>query len=300
VPGDDEVLVRVKAASVNPLDWHFMRGSPYIMRFMSGLGAPNDKRLGADFAGVVESVGKNVAGFGIGDAIFGNGNGAFAEYATKNAKGSLAKIPSNVSFEQAAALPVAGITALQALCDHGRLEAGQHVLINGASGGVGTFAVQIAKSLGATITGVCSKRNREMVLSIGADRVIDYRQTNYTESEEKYDLIIDMIGNHSFTANLDVLKPTGRLVVVGGQKGDWIGPLTNMLKEPFLSPFVDQEIVVMLAHSNATDLAELASLVANGDLVPVIDQRYSLDDVREAVAYSEEGRARGKIIVHMD
>lgn len=297
VPQANEVLVRIEAASVNPLDWHYMRGSPYVMRFMSGLGAPKDSRLGADFAGVVEAVGKDVTTFAVGDGVFGTGKGAFGQYTTKHVDGSLAKIPPNVSFEQAAALPIAGITALQALRDHGQLQAGQRVLVNGASGGVGTFAVQLAKSLGATVTGVCSERNREMVLAIGADRVIDYRTSNYTESEEKYDLIIDMVGNHPMSANLDVLEPTGRLVIVGGKKGNWIGPLTNMLKEPFISPFVEQPVIVMLARPNGADLEELARLVETGDIEPVIDRRYSLQDVPAAIAYSEEGRARGKIII---
>jgi NADPH:quinone reductase-like Zn-dependent oxidoreductase len=293
------VLIRVRAASVNPLDWHYMRGSPYIMRFMSGLGAPNNPRLGADFAGVVEAVGSSVTNFQVGDAVFGTGSGAFSEYLTKHHEGSIAKIPANVSFAQAAALPVAGDTALQALRDHGALKPGQHVLINAASGGVGTYAVQIAKAYGAVVTGVCSERNRELVQSIGADHVIDYRETDYTESDKKYDLVVDMIGNHSLSANLDVLAPDGRLVVVGGQKGDWIGPLSNMIKRPFVAPFVDQEIEVMLAHSSGAELATLAQFMENGDLESVLDRTYPLSETAAAIAYSEEGRARGKIIIEI-
>lgn len=300
VPGDNEVLVRVQAASVNPLDWHYMRGSPYVMRFMSGLGKPKNSRLGADFAGVVEAVGSSVSKFNVGDEVFGTGRGAFGEYLTKHQDGSLAIIPPNTSYADAAAIPIAGVTALQALRDHGQLKAGQRVLVNGASGGVGTYAVQIAKAYGATVTGVSSEQNHEMVRSIGADHMIDYRRENYTEGDETYDLIVDMIGNHSFADNLDVLKPDGRLVVVGGQKGNWIGPLTNMMKRPFIAPFVDQEIIVMLAHSNAEELVALADLMEKGYLVPVIDRTYPLSDTPEAIAYSEQGRARGKIIIKVD
>ena len=300
VPADYEVLVRVKAASVNPLDWHYMRGSPYVMRFMEGLGAPKNNSLGADFAGIVDAVGSNVTRFKVGDAVFGSGRGAFAEYVTKHEDGSLAFKPADVSFTQVAAIPVAGVTALQALRDHGKLEPGQRVLINGASGGVGTYAVQIAKAFDATVTGVCSERNKALVQSIGADHVIDYRQTNYTDGEERYDLIVDMVGNHSFLANLGVLKPNGRLVIVGGQKGDWIGPLSNMIKDPVLSPFVDQEIVTMLAHSSGAELTALAKLMESGDLVSVIDRAYPLSEVPAAIAYSEEGHARGKIVIEME
>lgn len=300
VPEGKEVLVRVKAASVNPLDWHYLRGSPYIMRLESGIGVPKNVRLGADFAGTVEAVGSDVTGFKAGDEVFGTGRGAFGEYVIKHEDGSLAKIPPNASHAQAAALPIAGVTALQALRDHGKVQAGQRVLINGASGGVGTLAVQIAKSYGAEVTGVCSERNVDMVRSIGADHVIDYRKANYTESGEKYDLIVDMVGNHGVLANLDVLKPDGRLVVVGGQHGDWIGPLSNMIKGPLVAPFVDQEIIVMLAHSSGDELDVLAKLVESGDLSPVIDRSYPLHEVPAAIAYSEEGRARGKIIIEVE
>lgn len=300
VPADDEVLVRVKAASVNPLDWHYMRGLPYLVRLMTGLGAPKNFRLGADFAGVVEAVGSKVTRFNIGDEVFGTGRGAFAEYVTKAETGSLAMKPDNVSFAQAAAVPVAAITALQALRDHGKIEPGQSVLINGASGGVGTFAVQISKAYGANVTGVCSGRNAAMVRSIGADQVIDYRQANYTQGATRYDLIVDMVGNHSMMENLGVLEPNGRLVMVGGKTGNWIEPIIGLIEAPIVSLFTDQEIAVMLAHPSGADLAVLANLMQSGELTPVIDRTYTLSEVPAAIAYSEEGHASGKIIIEVN
>ncbi|MDH4124799.1 MAG: NAD(P)-dependent alcohol dehydrogenase [Gammaproteobacteria bacterium] len=300
VPKDDEVLVRVKAASLNPLDWHYMRGSPYLIRLTTGLGAPDNQRLGADFAGVIEAVGANVSRFKVGDAVFGTTRGSFAAYVIKHQDGSLAIMPKGASFAEAAALPVAGITALQALRDHGKLQSGQHVLINGASGGVGTYAVQIAKANGATVTGVSSERNHEMLKSLGADYVIDYRQTNYTDGDARYDLIVDMIGNHPLTANLDVLQAGGRLVIVGGEKGDWIGPISNMIKQPLLSPFVDHEIIVMLAQSSGDELAALAKMMESGEIESVIDRSYALSELPAAMAYLEEGHARGKVVVEIE
>ena len=299
-PADDEVLVKVAAAAVNPLDWHHMRGQPYIVRLMgAGVGAPSKTRMGVDFAGTVESVGKDVTRFKEGDEVFGGGSGAFAEYLIIREDRSLVLKPANISFEQAAAVPIAGITALQALRDTGKLQAGQKVLINGASGGVGTFAVQIAKSLGAEVTGVCSTRNVEMVRSIGADNVIDYKKEDYTESGEKYDLIIDMVGNHSLSANRAVLGPNGKLVMVGGAKGNWLGPLMNPIKAVLLSPFIDQELALIIARFNPADMATLADLLWAGELAPVLDQHYPLSDVADAIRYSEEGHARGKIIVEV-
>jgi NADPH:quinone reductase-like Zn-dependent oxidoreductase len=230
VPADDELLVKIQAAAVNPLDWHYMRGSPYFMRLMSGLGAPTETRLGVDFAGTVEAVGQHVTRFKPGDEVFGARTGAFAEYVTVRESRAVTAKPANVTYEQAASVPIAAITALQALRDKGQLQYGQKVLINGASGGVGTFAVQIAKSFGAEVTGVCSTRNVDMVRSIGADHVFDYKKENYTESGEQYDLIVDMVGNHSLAANRKVLRPDGRLVLVGGGKGDWIGPMLRPLQ----------------------------------------------------------------------
>ena len=297
---DSEVLVKVHAASVNPLDWHYMRGSPYIMRIGSGLGAPKDTRMGVDFAGTVEAVGRNVKRFKPGDEVFGGKSGAFAEYVTIREDRALVLKPDNMTFEQVASSPVAAITALQALRDKGQIKPGQKVLINGASGGVGTFAVQIAKSFGAEVTGVCSTRNVEMVRSIGADHVFDYTQEDYTRSGQRYDLIIDMVGNHSLSKNREVLTPEGNFVIVGGSKGNWIGPLMGPIKALMLSPFVGQKFVVLLAKLNKEDLIILGDLMQAGKVKPVIDRRYRLSEVPAALRYSEEGHARGKIVVDLE
>ena len=299
-PADNEVLIKVVAASVNPLDWHFMRGTPYFMRLMSGLGAPNDTGVGVDFAGKVEAVGSNVTRFKPGDEVFGGGNGVFAEYVTIGEDGALAMKPANVSFEQAASTPIAALTALQALRDTGKLERGQKVLINGASGGVGTFAVQIAKSIGAEVTGVCSTRNVEMVRSLGADYVFDYTKEDYTESGKQYDVIVDMVSNHSLSKNRRALKPEGILVIVGGGKGNWLGPMMGPIKALVLSPFVGQEYIMILAQMRQDDLTILADLMQSGKVTPVIDKRYRLSEVQAALQYSEEGHARGKIIINME
>ena len=299
-PLDKEVLVKIKAASVNPLDWHYMRGSPYIMRFGTGLGTPDESRLGMDFSGTVEAVGKNVTQFKLGDEVFGGRTGAFAGYVTIAEDRALMNKPSNISFEQAASVPIAGITALQALRDSGQLKPGQKVLINGASGGVGTFAVQIAKSLGAEVTGVCSGRNAEMVRSIGADHVIDYTREDYTENGQQYDLIIDMVGNHSLSENRQVLTPNGIFVIIGGEKGNWLGPFAAPIKAFMYSPFVDQEFGLMIGQMRQDDLGVLADLLKTGVVVPVIDRRYALSEVPEAIRYSEEGHARGKIIINLE
>lgn len=299
-PADDDVLVKIHAASVNPLDWHYMRGSPYIMRLMSGLGAPEDTRLGVDFAGTVEAVGSKVTRFKPGDEVFGGAGGAFAEYLTIREDRALATKPANMTFEQAASVPIAAITALQALRDKGQVKRRQKVLINGASGGVGTFAVQIAKSFGAEVTGVCSTRNVEMVRSIGADHVFDYTEEDYTRSGQRYDLIVDMVGNHSPFANSRVLNPEGTLVLVGGAKGKWIAPLVNPIKALVLSWFVDQKIITLLARLGPDDLNFLADLMQAGTMTPVIDRRYPLSKVPEAIRYSEAGRARGKIVINVE
>jgi NADPH:quinone reductase-like Zn-dependent oxidoreductase len=300
VPADNEVLVKVHAASVNPLDWHYMRGSPYFLRLSSGVGAPKDPRMGADFAGTVEAVGKDVTRFKPGDEVFGGWRGAFGEYVNMPEHRGLALKPANITFEQAASVPVAAITALQALRDKGKLESGQKVLINGASGGVGTFAVQIAKSFGAEVTGVCSTRNVEMVRSIGADHVFDYTTEDYTDSGQNYDLIIDNVGNHSLSANRRVLAAGGTLVMVGGQGGNWLGPLMRPIGALILSPFVKEELVMILARLDKDDLATLSDLMQSGEMTPVIDRRYSLSEVPAAIAYSEEGHARGKIIINLE
>lgn len=300
VPGEGQVLVKVHAAAVNPYDWHNLRGSPYVMRLGTGIGAPDDPRLGVDFAGTVEAVGDNVQRFRPGDAVFGGASGAFAEYVLVRENGAVALKPDNVTFEQAASVAIAATTALQALRDKGKIEAGDKVLINGASGGVGTFAVQIAKAFGAEVTGVCSTRNLEMVRSIGADHVFDYTRENYTESGERYDLIVDMVGNHPLLANKRVLQPDGIFVLVGGPKGDWIGPLMGPIKLMFLNPFVDQEMSMMLASLNRDDMSALGELMQSGAVTPVLDRGYSFDELPAALRYSEQGHARGKIPVSME
>lgn len=300
VPAADEVLVRVVAASVNPLDWHYMRGSPYIMRLASGIGTPGDNRTGVDFAGVVESVGANVMQFKPGDEVFGGRSGAFAEYVVVPADRAIVQKPANLTFEEAAAMPIAAVTALQALRDKGQLQDGQSVLINGASGGVGTFAVQIAKAYGAVVTGVSSTRNQELVSSIGADHVIDYRKQDYSKRNQRFDLIVDMVGNHSILANRRVLSPGGRMVIVGAAKGDWIAPFLGAVAAKAVSPFTEETFEMILAELTPADLTVLADLAANGKVSPVIDRRYPLADIRAAIDYSESGRARGKIIIAVD
>jgi NADPH:quinone reductase-like Zn-dependent oxidoreductase len=299
-PTDSQVLVKVAAASVNPLDWHYMRGSPYIMRLARGIGRPKDTPLGVDFSGTIVAVGKNVTRFQIGDEVFGGRDGAFAEYLTIGENSGLARKPSNISFEEAAAIPIAGVTAIQALRDDGRVGPGQRVLINGASGGVGTFAVQIAKSMGADVTAVCSTRNVERVRALGADRVIDYTVDDYTRGEQRYDVIVDMVGNHGPLENRRALEPTGILVIVGGTRGDWLGPLMGPIKAMLASPFVDQKLGMMMARMRRDDLEILGELVAAGELRPVIDRRYPLSDLADAIRYSEEGHARGKIVIDIE
>ena len=299
-PKPDEVVVAVKAAALNPLDYHFMLGSPYLMRLMTGIGKPTDPQLGVDFAGVVSAAGADVTRFSVGDTVFGGGNGALAEYLVIRESAALAVKPGNVEFDQAAAIPIAAVTALQALRNHGRLESGQKVLINGASGGVGTYTVQIAKTFAAEVHGVCSTRNVEMVRALGADRVFDYTKENYTESDNQYDLIVDMVGNHSLTKNLGMLKPNGRLVLVGGPKGNWIAPFWIPIKAALLKPFVDQEIITLLAELNDDDLAYIADLMAQGKLVSRIDRHFTLSETAEAMRYLETRRARGKLVITVD
>lgn len=295
---DDAVLVKVHAAAVNPLDWHYMRGEPYVMRLESGIGKPSDPRLGVDFSGVVAAIGSKVSSYKPGDEVFGAAAGAFAEYLTVRESRAIAIKPPNVSHEQAAAVPIAALTALQALRDKGRVSAGQKVLINGASGGVGTFAVQIAKSLGAEVTGVCSTRNVDMVRSLGADKVIDYSKDDFTQSTEKYDVVIDNVGNRSLLDVRNAMTDDGTYVVVGGPSdGRWIGALSSSLKALLLSPFVSQNVQMIMAETNAADLAKLADLMANGKVTAVVDRRYSLRELPAAINYVETGRARGKVVI---
>jgi NADPH:quinone reductase-like Zn-dependent oxidoreductase len=298
VPTDDRMLVKVHAASVNPLDWHFMRGKPYIMRPMAGFGVPKDTRLGVDFAGTVEAVGKNVTRFKPGDEVFGGADGAFAQYVTVRGNGPVALKPANISFEQAAAVPVAAVTALQALRDQGKVRPGQKVLINGASGGVGTFAVQIAKVLGAEVTGVCSTRNLALVRSIGADQVIDYTREDFTQGSQRYDLIIDIVGSHSPSEYRRVLNSNGTLVIVGGSSDEsWLGGMSGAIKAKLFAPFVSQKMGFFLARLNPEDLDYLRDLLRDGKIKSVIDRRYKLNETSEALKYLEAGHARGKVVI---
>jgi len=298
VAGDDQVLVKVRAAAVNPLDFHYLHGTPYLMRLDSGIGTPKNTRLGVDFSGTIEAVGKNVTKFKPGDDVFGGRTGAFGEYVTVRADRALVPKPANMTFEQAAAVPVAAITALQALRDKGHIQAGQKVLINGASGGVGTFAVQIAKSFGAEVTGVCSTKNVDMVRKIGADHVIDYTKEDFTQSEQHYDLIVDTVGTHSLLDYKHALTAQGKLVMVGGQVDNWlIGILGSAIYAKILSPFVSQTFGMMLAELNPEDLTILGDLMQTGKVTPVIDRTYKLSEVPEALRYLEQGHARGKVII---
>jgi NADPH:quinone reductase-like Zn-dependent oxidoreductase len=304
-PTDDQLLVKVHAASVNPLDWHFVEGTPYMMRAMGvGLRKPKDTRLGVDFAGSVEAVGKNITKFKVGDEVFGGRTGAFAEYVCVREPRAVALKPANITFEQAASVPIAAITALQGVRDKGKVQPGQKVLINGASGGVGTFAVQIAKSFGADVTGVCSTRNLDMVRSLGADQVIDYTKEDFTKSDQRYDVILDNVANRSLSECRRVLKPNGIYVLIGGggaNENRWLGPgLTQAFKAMVLSKFVSQKMGMMLAELNQKDLTFLADLMQSGKVTPVIDRTYKLSDLPDAIRYLEEGHARGKVVITAD
>lgn len=296
-PGPGQVRVRVHRAGVNPLDWHFMRGEPYFMRMMSGLGAPQRTILGVDFAGTVDAVGEGVTRFAVGDRVFGGRFGAFAEYLVMDAASSLAAMPPALDFDQAAGFSIAAQTALQALRDQAQVQPGQRVLINGASGGVGTFAVQIAKAMGAEVTGVCSGRNAEMVRALGADEVIDYKQADYTESGQRWDVILDMVGNHGVLANRGVLTDDGAYVMVGGPPGRWFAGLLGPMKTMLIGPFVDQRMGVLLARQSRDDLETLATMAQDQGLRALIDRHFPLAEAAEAIAYSETGRARGKILL---
>jgi NADPH:quinone reductase-like Zn-dependent oxidoreductase len=304
VPNDDQLLVRVRAASVNPYDWHFIEGTPKFIRLMAtGLRKPKDPRLGVDFAGTVEAVGKNVTQYKPGDEVFGGRGGAFAEYVCPRADRAVAIKPENVTFEQAASINIAGITALQAVRDKGKIQAGQKVLINGASGGVGTFAVQIAKSYGADVTGVCSTRNVDLVQSLGADHVIDYTKEDYTKGDQRYDVILDNVANHTLSENRRILTPKGKYVMIGGGSANeqgFMGKMTQALKAMVMSPFISQEMGMMMAQMTHNDLAILADMMQSGKLKPVIDRTYKLNDVPDAVRYVEEGHARGKVVITVD
>jgi len=303
-PADDQLLVRVRAASVNPYDWHFVEGTPKIMRLMGvGVRKPKDTRLGVDFAGTVEAVGKNVTQFKPGDDVFGGRGGAFAEYVCPRAYRAVAIKPANITFEQAASVNIAGITALQALRDKGNVQPWQKVLINGASGGVGTFAVQIAKSLGADVTGVCSTKNVDLVRSLGADHVIDYTKEDFAKGEQRYDVILDNVPNHSLSECRRILNPNGKYVMIGGggpNDSRWIGPFGRVINTMILSPFVSQKMGMMMADPSQKDLAVLAVMMQSGKVKPVIDRTYKLSEVPEAIRYLEQGHARGKVVITVD
>jgi NADPH:quinone reductase-like Zn-dependent oxidoreductase len=304
VPNDDQVLVRVRAASVNPYDWHFIEGTPYIVRLMGvGLRKPKDIRVGVDFAGSVEAVGKNVTQFKPGDEVFGGRGGAFAEYVCPRADRAIALKPANITFEQAASVNIAGITALQALRDKGNVQPGQKVLINGASGGVGTFAVQIAKTFGAEVTGVCSTRNVDLVRSLGADHVIDYTKEDFAKGERRYDVILDNVPNHSLSECRRILNPNGKYVMIGGggpNDSRWIGPFGRVINTMVVSPFVSQKMGMMMADANQKDLTILADLMQSAKVKPVIDRTYKLSEVPVAIRYLEQGHARGKVIITVE
>jgi NADPH:quinone reductase-like Zn-dependent oxidoreductase len=309
VVNDDQVLVRVHAASLNPADWHFMRGLPYLVRMINGLRKPRKATvLAGDLAGQVEAVGTNVTRFRPGDEVFGRtraahrpdpraavATGGCAEYACVSADLLVPK-PANLTFEQAAAVPLAALTALQALRDAGSLQPGQTVVINGASGGVGTFAVQLARSLGAAVTGVCSTRNLDLVGSIGADQVIDYTQQDFTTGGRRYDLILDT-GDRPLSDLRRALTPTGTLVIVGGSPGRWIDGLGRAYKARVVSPLVRQRLRPFLTRWSRQDLHAVKDLIEAGNLTPVIDRTYPLSEAPEAIRYLEAGHARGKVVI---
>ena len=297
VAGEGEVLVRVHAAGVDQGVWHLMVGMPYAMRLVGfGIRAPKNPLLGYDVAGRVEAVGANVSEFREGDEVFGTCRGSFAEYAAARAD-RLASKPGNVSFEQAAAVPISGYAALQAVREHGGVRAGQRVLIIGAGGGVGTFAVQIAKASGAEVTGVCSTAKVELVRSIGADRVIDYTREDFGDSHDRYDVILDIAGNRSLSQLRRALTPRGTLVIVGAEDaGNWLG-VGRQLRAAALSPFVGQKLGTFISKERKQDLEELRRLLEAGAIRPVVDRTFSLDEVPEAIRYLRDGRVRGKIVI---
>lgn len=298
IPARGQVLIRVHAASVNPYDWHFLRGAPSGFRLVIGLRRPKFPQLGADVAGVVEAVGAGGTRFKAGDAVFGTAKGSFAEYACAAAS-QLAVKPQEISFEQAASLPIAGITALQGIRDKARVRTGQTVLINGAAGGVGTLAVQIAKSFGARVTAVCSTRNVERLRSIGADEVIDYTRDDFARSARPYDLLFDLVGNRSLADSLRVVQPRGTYIACGGGDPDrsTMDMLAQWLHGAVRSRFTSKKMPGLLAKVNSEDLALLADLVLRGTVIPVIDRTCSLREVAEAIRYVESGHARGKVVI---
>jgi NADPH:quinone reductase-like Zn-dependent oxidoreductase len=299
VPRDREVLIRVQAASVNPLDYHLIKGKPYSMRLLFGLRKPRDPRMGRDVAGLVEATGTNVTQFKKGDEVYGSCRGALAEYACASEM-KLALKPKTVTFEQAASLPVVAYTALQGLRDVGHIRSGQSVLINGAAGGVGTLAVQIARYFGAEVTGVCSTRSVEMVQSLGASRVIDYTREDFTKSRHRFDLIFDCVSNHSLSSFRRLLNPNGIYIMVGAPKSRWlIGLMAPALQARIMSWFVSQKLTTLMARSNSKDLEAMNELMASGKVSAVIDRSYSLEETPEAIRYLQEDHAHGKVVIRL-
>ena len=293
---DDAVLVRVHAASVNRLDWYGVTGTPYVARVMGGLRKPKDPGLGVDFAGTVEAVGKDVTHVRPGDEVYGGRTGAFAEYVS--VKDAVVPKPANLTFEEAAAVPVAAITALQGFRDKAQLRPGQTVLVNGASGGVGTFAVQIAKALGAEVTAVCSTRNVDQARSLGADHVVDYTREDFTRSGRRYDVLFDVAGSRSWRDCKRVLEPEGILVKAGAPKGNrWVAPLGHIVMTRLASIPSSQKCMFFVANLNKPDLEVLRELIEAGKVTPVVERRYELGEVADAIAYMGEGHARGKIVI---
>jgi NADPH:quinone reductase-like Zn-dependent oxidoreductase len=299
-PKENEVLVRVRAASVNPADGHLIRGV-WLMRPMLGMRKPKNTRFGTDFAGIVEAVGKSVTEFKPGDEVFGAAKGAVADYICVKADRGIVSKPANITFEQAGSVAIAGLTALQGLRDKGHIQAGQKVLINGASGGVGTFAVQIAKAFGADVTAVCSTRNVDLVKSIGADHVIDYTKEDFTKTDQRYDMLYDLVGNHSFSDRRQILKPNG-ICVLAGMGGAGIHPeswgrMRANFASAFRSNFTSQKFVTYIAKLTKDDLNVLRDLMESGKVSPVIDRTYKLSETQAALRYLEEGHARGKVVI---
>jgi NADPH:quinone reductase-like Zn-dependent oxidoreductase len=292
---EDGALVRVHASSVNPAEWYSMAGL-LIARGPNGLFKPKDPRIGADFAGVVEAVGSQVKDFKPGDEVYGGRSGAFAEYV--NVRNAVTRKPANISFEEAAAVPTAAITALQGLRDHGKIKAGQKVLINGAAGGVGTFAVQIAKAFGAEVTGVTSAQNVELIRSLGADHVIDYTKEDFTQSGQRCDLLFDIAGSHPWKEYKRVLTPTANFVIVGAQKGNpVIGPLSHILKIKLAAIGASQKVSFFIAQFNREDLAILRDMIEAGQVKPAVDRIYPLSETAEAMRYLGTGHAKAKIVL---
>lgn len=295
--GDDTVLVRVHASSVNAAEWHMMTGAPYLVRTQAGLRKPKRRTIGFDVAGTIEAVGKDVTRFKVGDHVFGDvGTGGYAEYAIAP-EAALARKPAKVTFDQAAAVPVAGLTAVQGLRDVGSLQPGQQVLINGASGGVGTFAIQIAKALGAEVTAVCSTRNVESARSLGADHVVDYTKEDYSRREERFDLMFDIVGTGPIGDCKRMLKPGGRYVVVGGPKGKWLGPIPRLLKAKLAFLRGGRTMGFFVAKASAADLEYLASLMDSGQMTPLVEATYPLAETARALERFGQGHAQGKTVI---